>query len=133
PPSATLEDQEAMRRALGLDRSIAEQYVIWLGNALQGDLGNSIQFREGVLSLIGKTLPATIELALLALVMAGTLGIVGGLTIFHLRGTRAEPAADLGVTIMMSVPDFLWGIFLILAFGVAWTLLPFTGRVGAGM
>jgi len=99
---------------------------------LHGDFGTSIHFRRGVAGLIGSTLPATIELALLAMIVAGTLGIAGGLYLFHVRGTRKEPVADAGSIVLLSLPEFLWGLFFILLFGVALELLPFTGRLTAG-
>jgi len=129
PPNATLEDIAAMRHAMGLDRPVHEQYAIWLGDVVGGDFGRSIHFREAVVSLIAKALPATVELVALAIVIASVLGLAGGLLLFHLRGTRTEPVADIASTAMMSIPDFLWAIFLILSFGVAWNLLPFTGRM----
>ena len=129
PPNATTAEAEAMRTSLGLDRPILEQYLIWLGHLLHGDLGRSIQFRQSVASLIATTLPATIELVISALVVGIALGIAGGLFMFHVRGTRREPAADLASTVLMSIPEFLWAIFLILGFGVALDLLPFIGRI----
>src|ERR1051325_9751890 len=79
PPNATLAEIDAKRREMGLDQPLARQYLIWLGQVLHGDFGSSIHFRRGVAGLIGSTLPATIELALLAMIVAGTLGIAGGL------------------------------------------------------
>jgi peptide/nickel transport system permease protein len=98
----------------------------------QGDFGTSIHFRRGVAGLIGSTLPATIELAVLAMLIAGTLGVVGGLVLFDVRGTHKEPIADAASIVLLSLPEFLWGLFFILLFGVALELLPFTGRLSAG-
>jgi len=106
--------------------------LIWLGQVAQGDFGTSIHFRRGVAGLIGSTLPATIELALLAMLIAGTLGIAGGLFLFYVRGTAKEPIADAASIVLLSLPEFLWGLFFILLFGVALELLPFTGRLSAG-
>jgi peptide/nickel transport system permease protein len=132
PPNATLAEIEAKRHEMGLDQPLFRQYLIWLGQVLHGDFGASIHFRRGVAGLIGSTLPATIELALLAMIVAGTLGIAGGLYLFHVRGTRKEPIADAGSIVLLSLPEFLWGLFFILLFGVALELLPFTGRLTAG-
>jgi peptide/nickel transport system permease protein len=131
PPNATKEEIELKRQQMGLDRPLPEQYAIWLGDTLKGDLGTSIHFRRGVAGLIAETLPATVELALLSMLIAGALGFAGGLLLFHLRGTWRGEAADLGSTALMSAPDFLWGLIFILAFGVAWPILPFTGRLAS--
>ncbi|MBV8769933.1 MAG: ABC transporter permease [Hyphomicrobiales bacterium] len=131
PPNATKSEIEAKRQEMGLDRPLPEQYAIWLGKTLKGDFGASIHFRRAVSSLIAETLPATIELALLAMLLAAGLGFAGGLLLFHWRGTWRGEAADLGSTMLMSAPDFLWGLLFILAFGVLWPLLPFTGRLAS--
>src|SRR5882762_3571038 len=132
PPNATLAEIEAKRREMGLDQPLFRQYLIWLAQVLHGDFGSSIHFRRGVAGLIASTLPATIELALLAMAIAGTLGIAGGLFLFHVRGSAREPIADAGSIVLLSLPEFLWGLFFILLFGVALELLPFTGRLTAG-
>src|SRR3954462_10131566 len=93
PPNATLAEIEAKRREMGLDQPLFRQYLIWLAQVLHGDFGASIHFRRGVAGLISGTRPATIELALLAMLIAGTLGIAGGLWLFHVRGTRREALA----------------------------------------
>jgi ABC-type dipeptide/oligopeptide/nickel transport system permease component len=131
PPNATLAEVEAKRREMGLDQSLFRQYLIWLGQVVHGDFGASIHFRRGVAGLIGATLPATIELALFAMAIAGTLGIAGGLLLFYVRGSRKEPIADTGSIVLLSLPEFLWGLFFILLFGVALELLPFTGRLSS--
>lgn len=133
PPQATKADAEAIRAAYGLDRSLAMQYWIWLSGALTGDLGASISFREPVTSLIGRALPATIELSLVALVLALVMSIPGGLALYARRGKKGEALADTGVVMLLSIPSFLWAIFLILLFGVAFPVLPFTGRIGANV
>jgi peptide/nickel transport system permease protein len=132
PPNATLAEIDAKRREMGLDQPLFRQYLIWAAQVLHGDLGASIHFRRGVAGLITSTLPATIELAVLAMLIAGTLGIAGGLLLFHVRGTAKEPLADAGSIVLLSLPEFLWGLFFILLFGVALELLPFTGRLSAG-
>ena len=133
PPTATLADIEAMRHQMGLDKPLPEQYLIWLSHVVHGDFGNSIFFRRSVISLVGETLPATIELAVLSMIIASVLGIVGGLVLFHVRGTRKEPVVDFGSIMLLSIPEFLWALFFILLFGVALAWLPFTGRLGANL
>jgi peptide/nickel transport system permease protein len=132
PPNATLDEIEAKRREMGLDLPLFQQYFIWLSQVLHGDLGSSIHFRKDVATLIADTLPSTIELAVLAMLIASVIGISAGLLLFHVRGTHKETALDVGSIVLLSLPEFLWSLFLILLFGVAFELLPFTGRLSPG-
>lgn len=132
PPNATKADIEAMRSEMGLDLPIMEQYLRWLGQIFSGNFGRSIAFGQPVLTLIGQSLPATIELAFLSAILATVIGLFGGLLMYYLRGGIGEQITDLSSTFMMSVPEFLWGLFLILVIGVSLNLLPFAGRLEAG-
>ena len=129
PPTATVAEVEAKRREMGLDLPLPQQFLIWLKDVLHGDFGRSIHLNRGTGSLVGATLPATIELALFAMVLAALLGIGGGLLMFHARNTVLEAIADLGSILLLSIPEFLWGLILLFVFGVALHLLPFTGQV----
>ena len=122
-----------MRHALGLDRSIVIQYLIWLRDALSGNLGSSIAFREPVTRLLANTLPATLELSFVGLALALAVSIPGGLLLYGTRGTFIENILDLLVVCMLSIPSFLWAIFLMLGFGVMLGWLPFAGRVDSGI
>ncbi|MGN6144309.1 MAG: ABC transporter permease [Mesorhizobium sp.] len=132
PPNATIEEIEAKRVEMGLTLPLPQQYAIWLSQVAHGDFGTSIQLRTSVTRLIGQTLPATIELAVLSMAIASALGIAGGLLLFYLRGTRSETVLDVGSIALLSLPEFLWGLFLILLFGVWFEFLPFTGVLSAG-
>lgn len=132
PPNATLEEIEAKRAEMGLTKPLPVQYAIWLGQIASGKLGASIQLRREVSGLLAVALPATIELALIAMAIAAGLGIGGGLLLFASRGTKAEPAGDLASIGLLSLPDFMWGLAFILVFGVALEWLPFTGRLSPG-
>src|SRR5215472_13808336 len=118
PPNATIAEIEDKRREMGLDRPLPEQYAIWLRGALHGDFGQSIQFRRAAGSLVAATLPATIQLAVAAMVIAGMLGFGGGLVLFRLRGNLFEPVVDLASVLLLSIPEFLWGLILLFVFGV---------------
>ncbi len=129
PPNATIEEIDAMRREMGLDKPLATQYAIWLGHALHGDFGRSIHLRREVVPLIGQTLPATIELSVAAMLVASALGLAGGLILFSLRDNAMEAVAETATTLLMSVPEFLWALLFIFVFGVMLQVLPFTGRL----
>ena len=131
PPTATLDEIAAMRRDMGLDRPLVDQYGIWLDHALHGDLGRSIHFKTDVVQLVGATLPATIELSLSAMLVASVLGLAGGLLLFALRDNALETVAETSTTLMMSIPEFLWALLFIFLFGVTLQILPFTGRLDA--
>jgi len=133
PPNATQADADVVRKALGLDQSIPVQYAIWLKNALHGDLGSSISFREPVTRLIANTLPATLELSFIGLLFALLISIPGGLLLYAARGTLGEPPLEIAVICMLSIPAFLWPIFLMLGFGVALGWVPIAGRVDSGL
>jgi peptide/nickel transport system permease protein len=133
PPNATPADAAALRHQLGLDRPIPVQFAIWLGNALHGNLGASISFQQPVATLIGTTLPATLELCLAALVLSLFISVPGGVLAYSVVERRAEFPVGLGVVLMQSVPSFLWALLLIALFGVWLPLLPFSGRVGDGI
>ena len=129
PPGATDEDVARLTALYGLDRSIVRQFLIWAGGVLQGDFGTSITTRQPVLGLVLGRLPATLELSVMALVIATVIGGFAALTGTRLRGTRSEAAIDVANGMALSVPDFLWGLMLILLFGVLWPVFHISGRV----
>ncbi|MBV8654098.1 MAG: ABC transporter permease, partial [Alphaproteobacteria bacterium] len=131
PLNATPGDIARMRSDMGFDRPILLQYLIWLGHLVQGDFGLSIHFRRPVIQMILGALPTTLELVASGLILGVGLGILCGTAAFAWRGTMREQLADLGGTVVMSVPEFLWAILLILGVGVGLRLLPFIGRVDA--
>jgi peptide/nickel transport system permease protein len=133
PASATAADAAALRQQLGFDKPIPQQFLIWLWEAVNGNLGRSINFRQPVVQLMLAAVPATLELTLTGLLLALVISVPGGVLAFVLHQRRHEAAADLIVALMQSVPSFLWSLLLILAFGVFWPVLPFSGRVGDGV
>jgi ABC-type dipeptide/oligopeptide/nickel transport system permease component len=133
PPGATEEDIARLTALYGLDRSIPEQFLIWAGGVLRGDFGTSITTRQPVLGLVLGRLPATLELSLMALVIAVLLGGAAALTGTRWRGTRTEGAIDVANGAALSVPDFLWGLVLILLFGVLWPLFHISGRISPAL
>ncbi len=128
-PGASDADIARLRASYGLDKTIPEQFVIWLQHALRGDFGTSISMRQDVMGLIGNRLPATIELTLLALAVALVLGI--GTAVLATLSRRSWPGAliDNGNGILLAVPDFVWALAFVILFGVALPILPISGRV----
>jgi peptide/nickel transport system permease protein len=129
PPGASVEDIARLRALYGLDQPIPQQFVTWLGQVVAGDFGRSISVHRSVSELVLARLPATIELALLAMLIAVVLGMLAALTGILARGRRAEWAVDGGIGFLLAVPDFLWALILLLLFGVLVPLLPISGRI----
>jgi ABC-type dipeptide/oligopeptide/nickel transport system permease component len=128
-PGATAADIAALKAHYGLDAPMLEQFRIWVVAILSGDFGTSITLHLHVTEILASRLPATLELALLALIVAvvlgGSIAVVGTL----LRRTPGETVIDGLNSIMLAVPDFIWALALVLLFAVALPVLPLTGRI----
>ena len=129
PPGATAEDIANLTALFGLDKSITQQFFIWGAGVLRGDFGTSITLKQPVLALVLGRLPATLELSVLALAMAIVMGGAAALTGTRLRETQVEGGIDVAQGVALSVPDFLWGLVLILVFGVLVPVFQISGRV----
>ncbi len=129
PPGASEADIERLRAFYGFDKSIPQQFLIWISSVLHGDFGTSISIRRDVLSIVLNRLPATLELCFLALLIAVALGTTLAFVATRWRETPAETGVDIVNGVALSVPDFLWGLALILTLGVAWPVFEISGRV----
>ena len=129
PPGASEADIVRLRALYGLDQPILHQFVTWVGQVASGDFGRSISLRQSVSDLLLMRLPATLELALLATLIALIIGGLAALVGILLRGRRAEWAVDGGIGVLLAIPDFLWALILLLTFGVLIPLLPISGRI----
>ncbi len=127
-PQADQQEMEAITRRLGLDRPLYEQYALFVWNALHGDLGRSFVYNEPALTLILNRLPATLELALTALLISIfvgiPLGLYAGLKPQSLGGHSIMAGSILG----FSLPNFWQGMMLIMIFSVWLGWLPASGR-----
>ena len=128
-PEATADDIRRLREFYGLDKSILEQFLVYLGNVATGDLGTSISFKQNVADLILQRLPPTLELAAVAMTVGAALGVALGLAAVYWRGRWPEALVDGVNGLMIAVPDFLWALLLILFFGVLIPVLPVSGRL----
>lgn len=121
-------DQETVDRIradLGLDKPLPQRYVTWLGNAVQGDLGESyINRGTSVSGTIKDRLPVTAQLAFMAIVIAVILAVPIGILGAYRQGKWQDQATSGAVQVALSVPNFITGIFLIWLFAVRLKWLP---------
>ena len=125
----TQEAYDEWGRQWGLDKPVLVQYFIWLGKAVQGDLGDSLRESRPVLDVIKDRAPATIELAIGSFIFAVALGIPLGVLSAVRRGTMWDYSGRSLALFGQALPPFWLGIMLILIFAVQLEWLP-TGRRG---
>lgn len=123
-------DVDALRRQLGLDRPLLEQYGDFLAGAITGDLGTSLRTGTPVSAQIAERLPATFELALAAMLVAIALALPLGIAAAAWRGTLVDHAAMTLALAGMSIPNFWLGPLLAIVFAVELGWLPVSGRGG---
>ena len=128
PEDASDQDITQARERWGLDRPIWVQYWKFLTAALQGDLGTSFRFADPVLSVIAERLPATIELALLSILIAVAIAVPLGVWAGGRPNSWIDNLGSLVGFFGISMPNFWFGIVLILLFSGVLTLLPSSGR-----
>lgn len=129
PPNGSVAEQEKIRQALGLDQPLPQQFLIWIQHLLHGDLGRSIQSGEAVTGLLQQAFPVTVQLVALALLMGITAGSLSGILAFRYRFTLVRNALEVTNAFALSVPEFLWGLLLMLVFGIGFRVLPFFGQI----
>lgn len=127
-PEADQAEIDRVIRDLGLDRPVSEQYWYFVLNAFQGDLGRSFIFGEPALKLIVQRMPATMELALVSLLMAVVFGIPLGIYAGLKPNSKFSKTIMAGSILGFSMPTFWVGIILIMFFSVHLGWLPSTGR-----
>ena len=125
---ATPEQRTQLRADLGLDRAVPLQFARFVGNAVQGDFGLSLRQGRKVSTLIAERLPATLELAITAAVLALGVGVPMGVIAALRRGSVLSQLLMTVSLLGVSLPTFLIGILLILVFSVGLHWLPSFGR-----
>ena len=121
-------DIEAFRQRMGFDRPVIVQYFDWLGSAVRGDFGISLHHRQSNFQLVMQRLPATLELTVVAIVLALLLSFPLGILAAIKRDSWIDRVAMLGAMFGQSLPVFWLGVMLMLVFGVMLRWLPVSGR-----
>lgn len=128
PPDATAEEIQRFRQVMGFNDPVLVQYARFLRGAVQGDFGASLRHGEPAFALVLERLPATLELAGAALLVALCLAIPAGIISAVRRNTVLDYVTTVIALLGQSMPTFWLGIMLILVFSVQFSLLPSSGR-----
>ncbi|SEQ20970.1 peptide/nickel transport system permease protein [Faunimonas pinastri] len=132
PPNATASDIALLKHSYGLDRPIPIQYLIWLGHALTGNLGRSIQNSQPVAGEVLRALSNTLLIAILAVLVAFSIALVLGMLAAYRVGSWVDRLAT-GISVLgISVPSFWLGVVLVILFAVKLHWLPATGMGTSG-
>lgn len=132
-PRMSPDDIERIRQSMGLDKPLPVQYLLWLKNLLQGDLGYSLIYHRPVLTMIAERIPATLGLMGASLLLAIMLAIPLGLLAGAFQHRWLDHVLNLFAYVGISVPIFWFGILLITVFSVQLNWLPSMGMRTIGM
>jgi peptide/nickel transport system permease protein len=121
---------ERLKHELGLDRPLLEQYATYIAGLLKGDLGTSFRNQESVATAIATRYPATLQLAIAAIMVSLILSIPAGVISAVKRGTAIDRAIGVFSLLGLSLPNFALGPLLILLFSIFLGALPVSGRGG---
>lgn len=127
--NASAEEIARAREALGFDRPLYVQYLSYIWNALQGDFGNSLSYRQPAMDVVMRAMPATIELTFFSLVLAIGLSIPLGIYAALNRGKPVDGGIMTLAMLGQSIPNFWMGIMMILYFGLYLRWFPISGHV----
>jgi peptide/nickel transport system permease protein len=128
PGDASVDELRHLRRTLGLDQPLHVQYVAFLGSAVRGDFGESFRHQQPAFGLVLERLPATLELAFAALLLAVVVALPLGIVAALYRGRAADVLAMGFAVVGQATPYFWMGIMLILVVSVELAWLPTSGR-----
>ena len=130
--SATPDAVAALAHKLGLDQPAPVRYFAWLGGALRGNLGISYAYNSPIASLIAERLAVTLPLTALAMVIGSAVALIAGVYAAARRGRPGDAAVMAMSQLGLAIPNFWFGIVLVLIFAVHWRLLPSGGFPGWG-
>ncbi|MGB6241410.1 MAG: dipeptide ABC transporter permease DppB [Castellaniella sp.] len=127
------EQHAAMMTQLGLDQPLSTQYMHYIWNVLHGDLGTSLTTRQPIWSEFVPRFQATLELSIIAMIIALAIGIPVGVLAAVKRGSWFDHVSITAALTGYSMPVFWWGLMLIMLVSVQLDLMPVSGRVSAAL
>jgi peptide/nickel transport system permease protein len=130
--TATPEAVASLAHQLGLDQPAPIRYLHWIGGALHGDFGLSYAYRTPIAPLIGASLAISAPLAVLAMAISAAVALAGGVYAADRRGRAGDAIVMAASQVGLAVPNFWFGILLVLAFAVHWRIAPSGGFPGWG-
>jgi peptide/nickel transport system permease protein len=132
PPGATASDVAQLQHAYGLDKPIPVQYLLWVGHAMTGNLGISIQNNQPVLSEVKRALANTVPIAVISVILAFVIALILGILAATRVGSIIDRVAT-GIAVLgISVPQFWLGVILVIIFAVELGWLPAEGMGQSG-
>lgn len=131
-PNATPEQIDRIREQLGLDQPVLVQYLAWLGNLFQGNLGNSLMSGREVSAMLVERLPVTLSLSLLALLIGTVFGVIFGVIAALTRGSVVDRSVTMISALGIATPNYWLGLLLILLFAITLRWLPSSQYVPLG-
>ncbi|MFI3258083.1 MAG: ABC transporter permease, partial [Spirochaetales bacterium] len=111
---------EEQKIRMGLDKSVPEQYLTWMGNTLSGDLGRSFVYRKDVKDLIAAPIVNTVSLNMASLIMVFAISIPLGIATAVRKGSKFDSTVQVGTIIGFSMPSFVIALVMIVLFAVIW-------------
>jgi peptide/nickel transport system permease protein len=132
-PTFTKEQQDILMQQFGLDKPLWVQYFIYMGNLLQGELGDSFFYKKPVIQVVANVLPNTVYLMVSALILAYVVGTLGGVFLAWKRGTKSETVGIVFTLITRSAPQFWVGMVALAVFSFALNWFPSGGASPAGV
>jgi peptide/nickel transport system permease protein len=129
---ASQQSVNMLNRQLGVDRPVYVQYADWVSHLLRGNLGQSLEYKVSVASLLGPSLLNSLKLAAFAFVLVVPLSILGGVVAALRRGSVVDRTITIGGLSFTAIPEFVTAIVLIVIFGVIFKLLPTTAQAPPG-
>lgn len=132
-PRASQEAVDLLRQELYLDEPLPKQYVLWLRDVFQGDLGDSLVTKRPVAMDVAQFLPATLELALFSALIMVVFSLLFGLFSAKYKNKAPDTVIRIFAYIGVAVPSFVMAVLLLLLFGYVWKVIPVIGRLSTGV